>query len=83
MAQLYVRDSESGLPRPPRELKGFESCTLSPGESTTLNFELNQDAFSYYDPENTGWVLEPGEFVIEIGRSSRNIALQKEIVLSK
>ncbi len=73
VAQLYVNDPESGLARPPQELKRFAKVTLEPGEQVTLTFELDERALAYYDPVRAGWVVEPGEFEVRVGSSSRDI----------
>ena len=41
--QLYVGDPESSLPRPPKELKGFEKVELQPGEAKPVTFELAEN----------------------------------------
>jgi beta-glucosidase len=73
VVQLYVSDKASSLPRPPKELKDFKKINLKPGEQKTVVFELNQRAFSFYDPARKLWVAEPGEFEMLIGSSSRDI----------
>lgn len=80
-AQVYVRDLESKLPRPLKELKGFAKVSLQKGESKRVKITLNQRAFQYYDPEVGGWVLEPGKFEILVGSASNKIELSREIVL--
>ncbi len=77
--QLYVGDPQSSLPRPLRELKGFTSIALQAGQSKRIEFELDRAAFSYYNPDKNGWVLEPGVFEILLGTSSRNIVLDGRI----
>lgn len=71
--QVYVSDLKSSLPRPIKELKAFDKVFLNKGETRTLQFELDKDAFSFYTPEKHGWVIEPGEFKILIGSSSVDI----------
>ncbi|OWR29599.1 glycosyl hydrolase [Saccharibacillus sp. O23] len=73
--QLYVRDVESTVDRPDRELKGFEKVELAPGESTTVTFVLDRRSFAYYDVETSGWRVESGVFELGVGSSSRDIAL--------
>lgn len=73
--QLYVRAKGSETPRPLRELKGFEKIGLRPGETTTVSFTLDDRAFAYYEPKRPGWFVETGEYLIEIGKSSREICL--------
>jgi beta-glucosidase len=80
-AQLYVQDLESSVPRPPKELKGFQKVDLKPGESKTVSFELSKRDFSFWNPETKDWFAESGKFIIHIGSSSRDIKLKKEIEL--
>jgi beta-glucosidase len=80
VVQLYVHDNESSLPRPAKELKAFDKIALQPGASASVVFTLGEDAFSYYDPAQSGWVLEPGTFTIIVGSSSRDIRQKAEIV---
>jgi len=81
IAEVYVRDLESKLERPSRELKGFTKVNLKPGESKTVEVTLNKRAFQYYDPEKKDWVLEPGKFELLVGPSSDSVSLQKTIEL--
>jgi beta-glucosidase len=81
IAQVYIRDLESALPRPTKELKGFAKGRLKAGESKTLKVTLDKRAFQYYDPAKKQWVLEPGKFEILIGSSSDNILLKEQIEL--
>ena len=73
VVQLYVRDVESSLARPPKELKGFAKVSLQPGERTVVHLTLDRRAFSFYDPQQQGWVIEPGTFELLVGASSRDI----------
>jgi len=81
VVQLYVSDKESALPRPVKELKGFEKVNLKSGETKTIAFELNKADFSYFDPDKKDWVLEPGEFEILIGSSSKDITQSATITI--
>lgn len=75
VAQLYVRDPQSRLVRPPKELKGFQKVALEPGETKTVTFTLTRKELSYYDPSQKGWVAEDGAFEVLVGNSSRDISL--------
>ena len=79
--QLYVRDEACSLPRPEKELKAFDKVLLEPGEAKTVVFELGQDAFAFWHPEFSDWMVEPGTFVILIGKSSQEIVLSKSVTL--
>jgi beta-glucosidase len=73
--QLYVRDRESEVLRPDKELKGFEKVALAPGEEKTVAFTLGKRAFAFYNPAISEWYVESGDFEILIGSSSRDMAL--------
>lgn len=77
--QLYVRDEESSVRRPIRELKGFDKVFLAPGEEKELRFALDKRAFAYYEPKLHDWFVESGRFFVEIGASSRDIRLSGEV----
>jgi beta-glucosidase len=79
--QIYVSDQQSSLPRPPKELKGFQKVWLAPGERKTVNFELDQRALSFYHPATKQWTVEPGTFEILVGSSSQDIRLRASFEL--
>lgn len=79
VAQLYVSDAESTVRRPVRELRAFEKVALEPGEVKTFRFTLDKRAFAYWEPKSHDFFVESGEFVIEIGESSRDIRLSRSI----
>ena len=70
VVQLYVRDEYSKVTRPVKELKAFRRVSLEPGERRSLQFEITPEMLSYYDSEMR-WAVEPGEFTILVGGSSR------------
>jgi beta-glucosidase len=77
--QLYVRDIESRVNRPEKELKGFEKIQLEPGEEKTVDFKLDKRAFAYYNTEIKDWYVESGEFEILVGKSSKDIILKEKV----
>lgn len=79
IVQLYVKDLESSVIRPEKELKGFEKVELMPGEEKTVTFILDKRAFAYYNTEIADWYVESGEFEILIGKSSRDIQLKETV----
>lgn len=76
VAQLYVRDVESTLPMPVKQLRGFQRVHLKAGELKTITFKLtpNQD-MSYYDVKKSDYAVEAGDFEIQVGSSSADIHL--------
>ncbi len=81
VAQVYVRDVESSLPGPIKELKGFEKVSLKPGESRKVTIILDREAFAHFDPNSHNFIVDPGEFEILVGNSSSNLPLHDSIVL--
>ena len=75
IVQLYVHDMQSNLRRPEKELKTFRKISLEAGETKNVSFHLDKEAFWYYDPAKGGWIVEPGEFEIILGASSRDLRL--------
>ncbi|MBD5780880.1 glycoside hydrolase family 3 C-terminal domain-containing protein [Pelagicoccus sp. NFK12] len=81
IVQLYVRDVESSLPRPIKELKGFRKLQLAPGESQAVTFVLRKADFSFWSPEAEDWVAEAGGFELLLGASSRDLRLSARVAL--
>lgn len=79
--QLYVTDVESSESRPEKELKGFHKVHLEPGEGETIRFNLLGEDFSFFSEKQGKWILEPGEFSIKIGASSRDIRQEKRVTI--
>ena len=69
VVQLYLHDVVSSVTRPIKELKGFRRVTLAPGQSTTVQFTLDSDAFALWD-QHMKHVVEPGAFEIMVGPNS-------------
>lgn len=81
VAQLYIRDLESRLPRPDKELKAFTKVLINAGETKTITMDLDTQALSFFDPANEAWVAEPGDFEILVCSSSRDIRLKGFVTL--
>ena len=71
--QLYVSDKKASLPRPVKELKGFQKVTLVPGEEKEVHFIVTREALSFFDDRKHAWVAEPGTFEALIGASATDI----------
>ncbi len=76
VVQMYIRDLVSSVTRPIKELKGFRKVSLEPGATATVEFEITPDSLAFYDV-NMKYVVEPGDFEIMVGTSSRDADLQK------
>ncbi|UKJ05879.1 glycoside hydrolase family 3 C-terminal domain-containing protein [Solitalea lacus] len=82
VVQLYVRDLISSVARPIKELKGFQRIYLKPGEEKEVSFQITPDLLKMLN-EHMQWVVEPGEFRIMIGASSKDIRLRDVITVVK
>lgn len=83
IVQLYVRDVHSTVFRPEQELKDFAKIALQPGETKDVVFSLDRWAFAYWDAERGDWRVEPGEFELRVGASSRDIRLSKIVSVGR
>jgi beta-glucosidase len=81
VVQLYVKDLEASVNRPPKELKGFIKVDLEPGEEKTVTFTLDKRSFAYYSTQLGDWYAESGIYEILIGKSSREIVLKASVEL--
>jgi beta-glucosidase len=79
VVQMYIRDLVSSVTRPVKELKGFIRVALKPGESRTVTLPIHPEhlAFTNIDKQ---FVVEPGDFEIMVGTSSRDEDLSKIIL---
>ena len=73
VVQLYLRDIESSLVRPQKELKAFVKIKLEPGQTRTVSLALQEQDLAFYDDAQNIWLTEPGEFEVLIGRSASDI----------
>jgi beta-glucosidase len=81
-AQLYVRPRGPSVERPVKELKGFAKVELMPAESRRVSLTLSPRDFSFWSPEQNGWVVEPGSYDLLIGASAADIELQTTVRLT-
>lgn len=75
VVQLYVHDPLASVARPVLELKGFRRVFLEPGASAMVSFDLGPKELSLLDRDMKD-VVEPGEFQVYVGSSSRDIRLK-------
>ena len=73
MAQFYVSVVGSTIFRGPRELKGFVSVELAPGERRSVTVLLRRADLAYWDIRRDGWTVEGGDYMVSVGASSRDI----------
>ena len=75
IVQLYIRDITASIVRPVKELKAFQKVMLKADESRTLTFTITDKDLSFYNAEGN-MVLEPGKFILFIGRNAEDVLEQ-------
>jgi beta-glucosidase len=68
--------------RPDRELKTFASVLLEAGESREVVLTVRRKDLAYWDVRIDGWVVEGGEYVVDIAASSRDIRSSVDVEIA-
>ena len=76
VVQAYVGDLVTSYSWTDRELKAFRRVELQPGESATIEFDIPVADCTIVDPDARR-IVEPGEFELLIGHSSRREDLKR------
>ena len=73
VVQVYISQVNPTEDRPVKELKNFKKLLINRGDTQEAILTLFSKDFEYYSNKSKGWVLEPGNYNISVGNSSRNI----------
>lgn len=76
--QVYMGECKNRLPRPEKELKGYQKVYLNPGEQKTVEVTIPKDTLRMYDPEK-GDVIPVGQYTVQVGFDSQNFFEEKKI----
>lgn len=76
VVQLYIHDEKSSMERPEKELKGFAKVSLRPGESKTVEIDIDIRSLQFYNDKTQQWQAEVGKFTALIGNSSDNLKIR-------
>ena len=79
VVQVYVGEQSPSVPRPAKELKGYEKVNLAPGQSKTVSIHLGSEAFAFYDTAIHDFRANEGKFNIFVGASAEDIRLNSEV----
>jgi len=80
VVQMYIRDELASVARPIMELKGFQRVTLKKGEQKKVQFVITKEALTMYNLQMEK-IVEPGNFRIMIGASSREFKLKDTLTI--
>ncbi len=81
VVQLYVSDPVCPVLRPEKELKAFEKVFLKPGETKTVVLPVKVADLAFYDESKKAWNTEAGEYILQLGNSSRDIFSKVKIAV--
>lgn len=82
VVQLYLEPPDDDPQRPVRVLAAFANVVAEPGEQTEARLTIATRAFMRFDEMSRTWIAHPGPYVVRVGRSSRDLRLKAEVVLS-
>lgn len=80
IVQLYIHDEIASIPRPIKELKGYQRMMMEPGETKKITFHLPVDQLAFYDLD-LDLIIEAGTIKVMLGSSSEDIRLSGEFVI--
>lgn len=80
VVQLYASKSDSKITRAAQELKGFQKVLVKTGNSETVSVKVPVKELAYYNEETKKWTVEPGNYTLKLGSSSRDI--KKEVTVT-
>ncbi|ADM27726.1 glycoside hydrolase family 3 domain protein [Ignisphaera aggregans DSM 17230] len=84
VVQIYVSKPDSILEKPYQELIAFaKTDLLQPGQSQYIDITFDVRSMASYSEELSAWVLEPGEYIIRVGNSSRDTHIAAILILNK
>jgi len=80
VVQLYIRDKFSSVATPIQQLKAFKKELIRAGKHVKITLEVPVSELGLYN-DKMQYVVEPGEFDIQIGSASDNIYFHKTITI--
>lgn len=82
VVQVYVNEVQPVVYRPVRELKAFDKVFVKAHEKVEVKFRLGREAFSYYSTAKNEWIVNPGNFIIEVRKNAHEIELAERVEIS-
>jgi beta-glucosidase len=83
IVQLYVHHKNPTIFKAARELKGFDKNHLEPNETKVVSLSLDERSFGYFNTDINDWVIENGEYEIQVGASIEDIRLRSSVFYIK
>jgi len=80
--QVYASRPASAVERPVRWLAGFAKAEAPAGAEVTAEIAIPLRRLAHWDTPAGTWVIEPGDYQLRVGGSSRDLALPVTITIS-
>jgi beta-glucosidase len=75
-----VRSLDAKSERAVKDLRGIERISLRPGEEKRVTFVIKPSRdLRYYDTERKAYAVDPGRYEVQIGASSADIRVKREM----
>jgi beta-glucosidase len=82
VVQLYVRNNKGLVFKADKELRAFTRVAVLAGGSTHVEVEFALDDLAYWDVSDHAWVLENGEYEIQLAASAADIRLREPLLVA-
>lgn len=79
--QLYVSKPSSKVERAEKELKAFKKISIGKGEIANVSITISVKDLAYFDAQTMKWIVEPGEYKIQAGSSSKDIRRTVSVII--
>jgi beta-glucosidase len=84
VVQFYLRPLQPRRERARKELRGFQRIHLQPGEEREVRFTFSPKAdLRHYDEKRQAYAVDPGEYEVQVGASSKDIRLTGRLVVAE
>ena len=80
VVQVYTRKIDPKFWRPIKQLIDFKRISIKKGEQKSIKIEIDKKQFQYWDTDQHKYLVEPGEYEIQIGSSSKDIRLTQKVM---
>ena len=77
-AQIYASFPDTAG-EPPNRLVGWTKIHLAPGESKQVTVPVTRERLQIFDESSDSWKLVPGQYIVRVGASSRDLPLQQSV----
>jgi beta-glucosidase len=80
--QVYASRQDSAVERPAKWLVGFAKAETGSGAEVTADIPVPLRSLAHWNTADGTWVVEPGEFQLWVGRSSRDLPLRTAVIVN-